>query len=90
MDEEFPENFCEIVRGNEKTRRKKSLMKKHTSDLKKELEFTMATIFEEEEQEVQYDDLQCVRLMSNRVPEVMHMVLKTDTDMEMSQHHCVK
>ena len=53
VDEEFPENFCEIVRGKEKTRNKKSLMKKQISDLKKELEFTMPTIFEEEEQAVE-------------------------------------
>ena len=60
VDEEFPENFCEIVRGKEKSRRQKSLMKKQIIDLKIELEFTMPTILEEEEQEAKYDDLQCV------------------------------
>ena len=44
VDEEFTEYFCEIVRGVEKTRRK----------------FTLPTILNEKEQEVQYDDLQCV------------------------------
>ena len=48
------------MRGKEKSRNKKSLMKKQISDLKIELEFTIPTILEEEEQEVKYDDLECV------------------------------
>ena len=35
-------------------------MIKQISDLKIVLEFMMSTIFKEEEQEVQYNDLQCV------------------------------
>ena len=67
VDEEIPENFYEIVRGNKKIRRKE-LHKKRIGDLKIEMEFTMPTILEEEEQAVQYDDLQCVFMkMSSRV-----------------------